>query len=402
MSHRIIHDLPGNDREVLAFEEGVTARGPATAGAYWRLRWTEYGRRKDTTARTRAEALAKAEAVAERLAQGTPTAFARAKGADLVAHYLDPARPPARGRVWSERHREDQESHCRRFVTPAIGAMAAGDLTRADFQRILDAAPTESTATNLRRCLSALVGACMEEGLLLSRQDVLRGVRRRRPIGEVSVLERTRHLEAADIPTAAAVHALAGAAAETTGVWWRELQVLLVAYSGLRWGEMAALTADRLDPTRRRISVDRQLIETRRELKLGPPKNRRRRITMYPARTPMGVELAAMVERRLAEVSCDGPLLPSPRGQWARRSNYGRNVFGPAATAAGWPRRADGRWAWTFHSLRHVFATWALSQPGARIEDVSRLLGHSSVRVTQDIYVNPDGDLYERFFEATA
>ncbi len=61
----------------------------------------------------------------------------------------------------------------------------------------------------------------------------------------------------------------------------------------------------------------------------------------------------------------------------------------------------DGRWVWTFHSLRHVFATWALSQPGARIEDVSRLMGHSSVRITRDIYVSPDGDLFNRFFELT-
>jgi integrase len=399
MSQELI-DHP--DREVLVLEGGVTAHGPAGAGGYWRLRWTEYGRRKDTTARTRDDALAKAEAVAERLAHGTPTALLRCKGADLVRHYLDPARPPARARVWSERHREEQESHCRRFVMPAIGAMAVGDLTRADFQRILDAAPTEATATNLRRCLSALVGAAMEEGLLLSRQDVLRGVHRRRPIGEVPVLERSGHIEVEDIPTATAVHALARAAKEAKGVWWRELQLLLVAYSGLRWGEHAALTADRFDPARRRIAVDRQLIETRREIKLSPPKNRRRRVTMYPARTPLGVELAALVERRVAEVGSDGVLFPSPRGQWARRSNYWRNVFEPAATVAGWPRLDDGRWAWTFHSLRHVFATWALSQRGARIEDVSRLLGHSSVRVTQDIYINPDGDLYERFFEATA
>ena len=148
--------------------------------------------------------------------------------------------------------------------------------------------------------------------------------------------------------------------------------------------------------------MDRQVIETRHALKVAPPKSRRRRITMYPAHTPGGVDLAAMVSRRLCELGADGLLFPSPRGQWARRSNYGRNVFAPAASAAGWARRDDGRWAWTFHSLRHVFATWALSQPGARIEDVSRLLGHASVRITQDIYVNPDGDLYERFFEATS
>jgi integrase len=56
---------------------------------------------------------------------------------------------------------------------------------------------------------------------------------------------------------------------------------------------------------------------------------------------------------------------------------------------------------WSFHSLRHVFATWALAQPGARLEDVSKLLGHSSVRITQDLYVSPDGDLLDRFYRAT-
>jgi integrase len=108
-----------------------------------------------------------------------------------------------------------------------------------------------------------------------------------------------------------------------------------------------------------------------------------------------------MMERRLGEVGPDGLVFPSPHGQWARRSNYGRNIWDPAADSVGWPRRADGQGAWTFHSLRHVFATWALTQPGLRIEDVSRLLGHSSIRVTQDIYIHVHGDLYQRFYDAT-
>jgi integrase len=160
---------------------------------------------------------------------------------------------------------------------------------------------------------------------------------------------------------------------------------------------MAALTADRIDVEHRRILVDRQVVEGRHGLVLAPPKNRRRRTTMYPARTPQGAELGALLARRLGELPAGGLVFPSPTGKWPRRSNYRRNTFDPAAEAAGWPRRADGRRAWTFHSLRHVFATWALSRPGARIEDVSRLLGHSTVRVTQDLYISADGDLYERF-----
>lgn len=143
------------------------------------------------------------------------------------------------------------------------------------------------------------------------------------------------------------------------------------------------------------------MVETRNGLKLAQPKNRRRRITMFPAATLLGVDLASMVERRLAELPPGGLLFPSPKGHWARRSNYRRNIFDPAAAAAGWPRWSGGSRQWAFHSLRHVFATWALAQPGARIEDVSRLLGHSTVRVTQDLYIAPDADLYDRFCAAT-
>lgn len=391
------------DRHVLEFDCGVRAYPPTESGGYWRLRWSEGGTRRDTSASSRAVAVSKAAGLVERLAQGTRTDLARAKGSALVAHYLDTARRPPRGAPWSERHREEQQSYCARFVVPVLGPLECARLGRTDFQKVLDRAPTASVAAHLRRCLSALVSAGLEEGYLLVRQDVLRGVRWHPPEGTAmdQVGEFARSVSQAEIPTASDVAAHARAAAHITGVWWRELEILVVAYSGLRWGEHAALTADRIDVARRRIIVDRQVIETRHCLKLSAPKGRKQRVTMYPARTPAGANLAEMLLRRLREIGPRDLVFPSPRGKWARRSGYARRVFHPAAQAAGWPRQADGRWAWTFHSLRHVFATWALAQPGARLEDVSRLLGHSSVRITQDIYVSPDGDLFERFYAAT-
>ena len=81
----------------------------------------------------------------------------------------------------------------------------------------------------------------------------------------------------------------------------------------------------------------------------------------------------------------------------------GANLWDLACEFIGWPRNPEGNgWYWTFHSLCHVFATWALSQPNIRIEDVSRLMGHSSIRVTQEIYVHVCADVYDRFFDATA
>ncbi len=133
---------------------------------------------------------------------------------------------------------------------------------------------------------------------------------------------------------------------------------------------------------------------------MAPPKNRRRRTTMYPARTPGGAELGALLARAWGSWPPTGWCSPRPEGPGPSAPTTGATPSSPPPTPPAGPT-ADGRRGWTFHSLRHVFATWALSQPGARIEDVSRLLGHSTVRVTQDLYISGDGDLFERFYLAT-
>lgn len=209
------------------------------------------------------EAITKAAELVERLSAGTPTALRSARGRVLVQRYLDPNRRPTRGRAWSDRHREEQESYCRRFVLPVIGDLPVGTLTRAHMQQIVDQAKTKPVGDHLRRCVSAMVTAGLEDGLLLARQDVLRGVHWYGPEPDDASDDEGAWessggaVEEADIPTAMAVHALATAAAERRGVWWRELEILLVAYSGMRCGEHAALSADRIDPARRRITIDR-------------------------------------------------------------------------------------------------------------------------------------------------
>jgi hypothetical protein len=63
--------------------------------------------------------------IVERLACGTSTDLVNARGADLVAHYLDPQRRPPRVKQWSERMREEQVRHCDKYVLPVIGTSVA-------------------------------------------------------------------------------------------------------------------------------------------------------------------------------------------------------------------------------------------------------------------------------------
>ena len=72
----------------------------------------------------------------------------------------------------------------------------------------------------------------------------------------------------------------------------------------------------------------------------------------------------------------------------------------PAYLAAGW-RDRDGNGRWTWHSLRHVFCTTALFTWKLEATDVSRMAGHSSYRITLDMYVGTTAGVLDRARTAT-
>jgi hypothetical protein len=127
------------NRELLEFDCGVRAYPPPRTHRYWRIRWDEAGRRRDTSATSRTEAIAKAAELVERLGRGTSTDLARATGAELVAHYLDAARRPARGQPWSDRHRDEQVRYANLYVLPQLELIACRRL------------PTRTRRYDLRR-----------------------------------------------------------------------------------------------------------------------------------------------------------------------------------------------------------------------------------------------------------
>jgi integrase len=181
------------------------------------------------------------------------------------------------------------------------------------------------------------------------------------------------------------------------------------AYTGLRQGELFALTIAQVDPAARVIDVDRKVIEVAGQLLAGAPKGRKRRKTIYPARTPHGYPLAGQLAARLAAARAEqdtgtnpaGLLFPSPRGTWWRSSNFDRRVLAPAYQQAGW-RDQHGSGSWTWHSLRHVLCTTALFTWKLDPTDVSAIAGHANVRTTLDMYVGTTAGILDRARTATA
>lgn len=321
----------------------------------------EDGRRRDCQDRTEAGLAARLEKVAVRLAADAPGL--ERPGAALIAFYLSPDRHPA-SRPWSRKHADTQRRLCQKYLAPVIGAEACEDIKASHMHAAVNAAPTAGEGDRVRRCISALTGAGLAGGYLvnprLAQVHWQPGDRQVPEVVSAIAGETPLFVDPAAIPSHQDVAGLGKALAIRGGDY--ELMACFAAYTGLRWGELAALTADQIDTGTRTVTVDRKVIEIGGRQYIEPPKGRKRRRTIYPSSTPVGFPLAEALTGRLDEVRAEqsagsnpeGLVFPSPRGRYWRSSNFARRVLAPAYRAVGW-RDAHGQGPWTWHSLRHVF-----------------------------------------------
>lgn len=150
--------------------------------------------------------------------------------------------------------------------------------------------------------------------------------------------------------------------------------ILLLAYTGMRWGEAAALRVGRIDLANRRIRVASSLYEINGVQREGLPKTGKRRTVPIPA--SLVPELEAVIDGR----SKDHLVFTTRRGQSLRANNWRVREFRPAVKEAGLD--IEGL---TPHKLRHTAASLAIAA-GADVKVLQMMLGHASASMTLDIY----------------
>jgi integrase len=394
---------------VIELDCGVTVYPARAARGRWRAVWYEDGQRQQCEAVTEDRLAGKLEKVTERLRADAPNM--RRPGVDLIAHYLDPDRLPVQER-WSRKHAYMQRRLCERFAAPLIGTVTCQDIKMEHTQAIVNAAPTAGEGDRVQRMISALVTAGIEAGYLLnSRLAKVHWQAGDRPLPEPAFSvagESALWVDPAEIPSDHDIARLGQALAAGGHGDRDELMANTAAYSGLRWGELIALTVPQVDQAARVITVDRKVVEVAGHLYLEAPKNRKYRRTIYPRTTPVAYPLAERLATRIEEAHVEqeagtnplGLIFPSPRGMYWRSSGFSRNVLQRAYLTAGW-RGADGQGRWTWHSLRHVFCTAALFTWKLDATDVSRMAGHANYRTTLDMYVGSTAGVLDRARTAT-
>jgi integrase len=154
---------------------------------------------------------------------------------------------------------------------------------------------------------------------------------------------------------------------------------LVALKTGMRQGELFALRWCDVDLEEAVVRVRR----SRTGGTLGTPKNRERRDVDLISDV---VELFVQLRGESGSANSDGLVFPGiNRIDYLTPSVVLRRHLYPAMAAAGIARVGPTEEKRTFHSFRHTFAKRAL-ESGAQITWLSRHLGHSTLKVTTDIY----------------
>ncbi|WIA95845.1 tyrosine-type recombinase/integrase [Curtobacterium sp. MCBA15_004] len=152
--------------------------------------------------------------------------------------------------------------------------------------------------------------------------------------------------------------------------------VAVLAYTGLRWGELSALRVKDVDRMKRRLSIVQNAVYVSGQVVVGTPKTHQKRSVPFPA-------------------------FLSPVFDAACRGKAGSDLVfvGPDRSFMLTPTMRDASWwdralaaaslspTMTIHGLRHTAASLAISA-GANVKAVQKMLGHASAAMTLDTYAD--------------
>ena len=159
---------------------------------------------------------------------------------------------------------------------------------------------------------------------------------------------------------------------------------VLLLYSGLRIGELCALTWSDIDFSERTIRVNKNAVEITERDENG--KSRSILTTQNSTKTRSGMRTIPMTEKAFIALSelqkITGEyeyLITSANGERIRPTRLDRTFY-QILSAINLKKVG-------VHTLRHTFATMLFNN-GCEVKVVSDLLGHSNTKITENIYIH--------------
>jgi integrase len=260
-------------------------------------------------------------------------------------------------------------------IAPHLATVTVGELTLARVRRwrkkLLDSGTSPITTAKAYRFLRAVMNTAVDDGLIKRNPCRIKGG------GSEDSPERP-------VLSVPQVYALA----DVVGLRYRAL-ILLAAFSSLRWGELAALRPEDIDPDACTVRVTRQLNKSGAMPLFGPPKSRAgRRVVVFASL------IAPDLRKHLDALSSDAPLaFTSPEGTALSNTNFRRRIWLPALAAVGLSEIH-------LHDLRHTGNQFT-ADAGANPRELMARMGHDSPRAAL-IYLHSSDARQRALAEAVA
>jgi integrase len=152
--------------------------------------------------------------------------------------------------------------------------------------------------------------------------------------------------------------------------------VLILAYTGLRFGELTGLNVEDVDLDARRVRVRRSMTQVGGRLVEGNPKSMAGRRSV-----PIPERLVPLFKARIDGRPHGAPAVASRRGSRLSLENWKRSVRWRSAVAE------IGRDKLRIHDLRHTYASLS-RRAGADLRLLQKAMGHASITVTAHTYAD--------------
>ena len=272
--------------------------------------------------------------------------------------------------------RQTMETAWRVHVQPRWGGRGVATITQFEIAEWVAQLSETKSAPTVRRIMFVLSGILT----IAVREHAIP----RNPAAGVTLPTKRRK------PPRYLTHAQVATLAASTTDPTEQLIIELLAYTGLRWGEAAALRVRHLNMLRKRINVEDNAVLVNGAYVIGTPKSG------HPRIVPMPSHLEHQILTATAGKGPDGFLF----GDGAAPIPYPHAASGWFTRAVKTARAVDQTIPpITPHDLRHTAASLAVSS-GANVKAVQRMLGHASAAMTLDVYADLFDDDLEHVAEA--
>ncbi|OMC20552.1 integrase [Mycobacterium sp. SP-6446] len=262
----------------------------------------------------------------------------------------------------SAKVRRGYEDNWRLRIEPHFGSWPIGKIDHESIQQWVNAMSASGLGPRTVRwthsVLKMTLDRAAEEGQLIGKNPASRT--------KFPPMRHTPHTYLT-APEVAALARICGAQGDV---------VLILAYTGLRFGELTGLNVEDVDLGARRLRVRRSMTQVGGRLVEGNPKSDAGRRSV-----PIPERLMPTLKARLDAQSPGAPAIASPMGSrlslenWKRAVNWRRSVI------------ELGRKELRVHDLRHTYASLS-RRAGADLRLLQKAMGHASITVTAHTYAD--------------